>query len=79
MSSEIEFLYSLGYTTPVDADDQIYEVFEFRGLVIAGQLTDRDGFGHPMAESLINENIFIQPSKASSIPDVATHIVWYSS
>jgi hypothetical protein len=38
-----------------------------------------DGFGYPVKDNMVDENIIIKPSDVhETIPSDATHIVWYN-
>jgi hypothetical protein len=59
--------------------DCIMSVQEFRDAVKQGAFVDYDGFGHPMKDDKTDGSVYIYPSDhLDTIPDDATHIVWYN-
>lgn len=53
-------------------------VEEFKTNVDSGAFIDYDGYGYPVHEGKINPKIIIKPSMVKSIPDLATHILWFN-
>lgn len=59
-------------------EDDVYTVAEFRERCSRGWFVDSDGYGYPVKRSLADDRIGIKPSNLSTIPDDATHVVWFN-
>lgn len=72
------------YTQRVDTEnteDSIgcyMTVTAFLGAVNDGVFTDYDGYGHPCLGDLMDPDTYVYASKTYTIPDTATHIVWFN-
>lgn len=65
--------------TPGEIDDCVLTLLEFEEDCKFGLFIDYDGFGHPMKDGFIDQKIWVRPSdRSTSIPEDATHIVWYN-
>ena len=56
----------------------LLSVAEFRECVADGSFSDYDGFGHPSDGKGEDRSVRIYPSDPDSVPDDATHVVWYN-
>ena len=86
----IKFSKPASYTKPVkfsstgnygnvpDDEDDVYTVEEFKQYIADNIFIDYDGHGYPVKDGLADKSIMIFPSRANSIPNDATHIVWYN-
>lgn len=62
---------------PSDEDD-VYTVEEFVAQCKSGAFIDYDGFGWPVKVDMADKDICVYPSRLESIPQDATHIVWFN-
>ena len=65
------------YTSRLSANDVIFTIEEFRAMVADRTLIDYDGWGCPVKNGFSNGKQ-MYPSDAASIPEDATHFVWYN-
>lgn len=75
---EVKFSGTGRYGCGPDDEDDVYTVEEFRKFCAGGMFIDYDGYGHPVKDGKADESIEICPSRVSSIPKDATHIVWFN-
>lgn len=68
-------LYGCG---PITHDD-VYTIEEFKECCDTGAFVDYDGYGYPVRNKLANRSILVKPSDLKSIPECATHIVWFNN
>ncbi len=66
------------YTEKVADDDDVMTVEQFIKMCMCGALIDYDGFGHAVKNGYLDPTFDVTPSYLGSIPDDATHIVWYN-
>lgn len=67
------------YTKVPDIDDCIMTIVEFDNDCNFGAFIDYDGYGYPMKKGLVDRSIKVWPSdRKTSVPEDATHIVWYN-
>lgn len=67
------------YTKLIAGEDDVFTVKKFATLVKCGGFVDYDGYGHPVKNSKICEDITVKPSKLDKIPKDATHVIWYNN
>lgn len=53
-------------------------VQDFLSSVADGVLTDYDGYGKPCLGDLMDPDTCVYASKTFTIPDTATHIMWFN-
>lgn len=57
----------------------VMTVGDFRAAVNAGGFVDYDGYGYPIKDGIVDEQIVVMPSTSEqTIPKDATHIVWFN-
>lgn len=66
------------YTEKPQSDDHIMTWEDFFEYCKDKLFIDYDGHAHPMKDGFIDPNIWIYPSTRNSIPEDATHVVWYN-
>jgi hypothetical protein len=77
---------TVNYTKIFEDDDEygpmLMTVAKFKDCVYEGGFIDYDGYGEPYKDGKICEDVIVNPSdirtKFASIPEDATHIVWYN-
>ena len=70
---------SLREITEEDLDSgELIDVDEFVGMCIEEELTDYDGYGHPVFDNEIDD-LMLAPSDLDMIHEDATHILWYKN
>ena len=75
----VTFTATNQYGCGADDEDDVYTVEEFLSHCEQRSFIDYDGFGHPVKDGLADEDIWVYPSRArETIPDDATHIVWFN-
>lgn len=75
----VKFSSTNRYGCGPDDEDDAYTVEEFMEHVKNGSFIDCDGFGEPVKDGKADPDIWIYPSEAKeTIPEDATHIVWYN-
>jgi hypothetical protein len=67
-----------GYVTQIPEYSYLIERKEFIKEVKSSLFTDYDGFGHPAKDDLMDQTVYIWPSRISSLPEDCTHIVWFN-
>jgi hypothetical protein len=78
-TNPVKFTVTGSYGCSPKGEDDVYTIEEFLELVECGAFIDYDGFGHPVRDSLSDEDIWVKPSTVkTSIPEDATHIVWFN-
>ncbi len=65
------------YVSKLDPEDHLLTVEEWKEDVRTGMFIDYDGYGHPVRNDMVANDV-IYPSQADSVPDDATHIVWFN-
>jgi hypothetical protein len=68
------------YVDPIDEDDHVMTVEEFKEDCASGGFIDYDGFGYPAKDgkTASGGEHRVYPSERGKIPADATHIVWYN-
>lgn len=56
----------------------LISVNKFRSTCECNGFIDYDGFGHPVKNDMVDDSIWIKPSELNSIPEDATHILWFN-
>lgn len=67
-----------GYRDPVEKDDDVFTVEDFREMCKRGSFIDYDGFGYPVKDGLGNPDVWVKPSRLHEIPADATHVNWFN-
>lgn len=55
-----------------------FSLKEYLEDVKDGDLIDYDGYGHPIVDGKMLEDIVVKPSRPDLIPEGTTHIKWYN-
>jgi len=66
------------YDKPLPDYGELISVDRFRAAVLAGNLIDYDGTGHPVRDGRMDGKHYVYPSDPGSVPEDATHIMWFN-
>lgn len=67
------------YITPIPDYGDVMPLREFLESVRDGMFIDYDGFGYPVKDDKMDDDIRIYPSNVVHVwPKDATHIVWFN-
>ena len=77
-TSEVKFTETGRYGCGPEEEDDVYTIDEFKSCVHSGAFIDYDGFGYPVKDKKADPKITIVPSCLETIPEDATHIIWFN-
>ena len=66
------------YETPVPRYAYLVTVDQFYRDVRHGYMIDYDGYGYPVFNGMMDQNVEIRPSRVHDIPPEATHVAWFN-
>ena len=56
---------------------ELMTVGEFRKAVEFGSFIDYDGYGHPVRDGKMSQEL-VCPSQVMLLPEDATHVIWFN-
>lgn len=62
----------------IDDETTVVPVDVFKAAVSCGGFVDDGGYGHPIIDNKVIDDILILSSDLATIPTQATHIMWYN-
>lgn len=71
-------VFLMGYTEDLPDYGDLMTVDEFKDNCKCGGFIDYDGFGHPVLQNKMMDDVEIKPSRLDLIPTYATHIIWFN-
>lgn len=66
----------MNYLFPVETDDCLFDINEFKKAVEENYFQPNDGYSYPVKDMLIDKTTIFYIEDTIKLPTDATHVVW---